>query len=71
MLNRTEPEAVGMSTARLQRITPWMTRYVESGRLPGCLTAVMRNGAIAYLNCCGMADPQSSRRVGEESATRR
>lgn len=70
MFERSEPESIGLSEARLQRITPWMARYLESGKLPGCLTAVMRRGKIAYLNCTGMADPNIDRAVAEDTVFR-
>ena len=70
MFQRVEPETVGLSDGRLQRITPWMARYVESGKLPGCLTAVMRRGEIAYLDCTGMADPDIDRPVAEDTVFR-
>ena len=70
MFQRVEPETVGLSDGRLQRITPWMARYVESGKLPGCLTTVMRRGEIAYLDCTGMADPDIDRPVAEDTVFR-
>ena len=70
MTERTTPEAVGLSGDRLQRITPWMADYVASGKLPGCLTAVMRRGKLAYLAHTGMADPDIGRPVDEETVFR-
>jgi len=70
MLARTEPNTVGMSAERLRRIDGWMQGYVDSGKLPGCLTAVMRKGRIAYLGCAGKADPQSGRAVAEDTVFR-
>ena len=45
MLARIEPESLGLSADRLARLGGWMDGYVGSGKLPGCLTAVMRRGA--------------------------
>jgi CubicO group peptidase (beta-lactamase class C family) len=70
MLVRTEPNTVGMSGERLDRIDGWMRGYVDSGKLPGCLTAVMRRGRIAYLKGVGMSDPQSDRPVAEDTVFR-
>jgi len=70
MTERTPPEAVGLSGDRLQRITPWMADYVASGKLPGCLTAVMRRGKLAYLAHTGMADPDIGRPVDENTVFR-
>ena len=70
MTERTTPESVGLSGDRLQRITPWMADYVASGKLPGCLTAVMRRGKLAYLAHTGMADPDIGRPVDENTVFR-
>lgn len=70
MLARTEPNTVGMSAERLRRIDGWMQGYVDSGKLPCCLTAVMRKGRIAYLGCTGLADPDSGRAIAEDTVFR-
>jgi CubicO group peptidase (beta-lactamase class C family) len=69
-LDRIDPDAAGMCATRLARITPWMQAYVERGQLPGCLTAVMRKGAIVYLDSAGFADPQSERPMREDTVFR-
>lgn len=70
MFERVDPGSVGLSDTRLQRISPWMADYVESGKLSGCLTAVMRRGKLAYLNHTGMADPDIDRPVAEDTVFR-
>jgi len=70
MFDLDEPESVGLCATRLGRITPWMQRYVASGRLPGCLAAVMRKGRLAYLDCAGLADPQARRTVAADTVFR-
>jgi CubicO group peptidase (beta-lactamase class C family) len=63
-------EIAGFSVERLKRIDGWMKGVVEAGRLPGCLTAVMRRGEVAYLKCEGLADPESSRAIREDTVFR-
>lgn len=70
MLARTEPESLGLSTGRLARIGGWMDGYVDSGKLPGCLTAVMRRGELVYFECRGMADPDAGRAVARDTVFR-
>ena len=70
MLARTEPESLGLSSGRLARIDGWMDGYVDSGKLPGCLTAVMRRGELVYFECRGMADPDSGRAVARDTVFR-
>ncbi len=51
------PEDVGLSSARLDRITAVMQREVERGRLPGAVALVARDGKIAYFESYGERDP--------------
>jgi len=70
MIECTTPEEVGLSSDRLQRITPWMARYVMEGKLPGCLTAVARRGKLVYLEHFGMADLENGRPVAKDTVFR-
>jgi CubicO group peptidase (beta-lactamase class C family) len=52
-----EPERVGLSKARLERITRHLEQhYIEPGKIAGCLTLVARKGEIAYLQPQGLMD---------------
>ncbi|GJD53397.1 hypothetical protein OPKNFCMD_6172 [Methylobacterium crusticola] len=51
-----EPEAVGLSSERLERIVPWMRAYVEDGRLPGLSVTVARRGGVAFSRAHGLSD---------------
>jgi hypothetical protein len=46
-LPRAEPEAVGMSGPRLDRLTDALEQYVEDGRLAGGVARVARRGRVA------------------------
>jgi len=50
------PEQVGLSAARLSRVSSWMQGWVDSGRLPGLVVCVMRKGELAFAETCGRAD---------------
>jgi CubicO group peptidase (beta-lactamase class C family) len=50
------PEQVGLSAARLDRVTKWMHKWVDSGRLAGMTAAVMRKGQLAFAETVGKAD---------------
>ena len=43
-LPRDEPEDVGMSSDRLQRIDSTMQRYIDSNQLAGTVTLIARHG---------------------------
>ena len=64
------PEDVGLSSERLARIGTWMRGWVDSGRLPGLLTMVMRRGEVVWLDTCGMADIARGRPVAEDTLYR-
>src|SRR3546814_1288960 len=52
---------LGFSPDRLARISGWMRRYVEAGKLPYVSVLVARQGAIAFLDACGSGDPDNRR----------
>ena len=64
------PEDVGLSTPRLSRITQWMRRWVDSGRLPGLLVAVVRDDRLAWFETCGHRDVESGRPVEPDTIYR-
>ncbi len=54
-----EPGTLGFDARRLARISEWMDGYVGNGRLPYALTAVLRDGEVAYLGASGWIDPET------------
>ena len=55
-LSTGTPEAVGMSSARLQRVTDGFKAEVAAGRLPGYVIAVARRGQVVYHEAAGSQD---------------
>ena len=66
----TRPEDVGLSTPRLARISAWMRRWVDSGRLPGLLVAVVRDDRLAWIETCGLRDVEAGRPVEPDTIYR-
>ena len=58
-LPKARPEAVGLSTERLGRISEVFQRYVYEKRLGGVVGLVARNGKVAYLQAFGTLDPRT------------
>lgn len=52
-----KPEDVGLSSARLNRLTDRFKAGVAKGEIPGAVVLVARNGKIAYLQSFGLRDP--------------
>ncbi len=54
---KIEPDAAGMSEARLERITEHFgPHYVETGKIAGCQVTVVRGGHVAYHRSLGLMD---------------
>jgi CubicO group peptidase (beta-lactamase class C family) len=66
----TTPEQVGLSAARLARITQWMQSWIDSGRLPGMTVAIMRKGELAYAHTCGKADVERNKPMRPDTIVR-
>jgi CubicO group peptidase (beta-lactamase class C family) len=50
------PEQLGFSSARLQRLTETYQGYVDRGELPGAVLLIARGEKIAYLQAVGYQD---------------
>lgn len=55
-----EPESVGMSSHRLDRIAPAMQSYVDSGEVAGIVTLVARRGQIVHRSRHGFRDREAA-----------
>jgi len=53
------PESVGLSTARLARVTELMQRQIDAGTFSGAVTLIARNGRVALLTAQGVMDLES------------
>ncbi len=52
-LPKTSPEAVGMSSERLNRLTDTFQQGVDAGEVPGAVVLVARDGKIVYEKAIG------------------
>ncbi|GHI03056.1 serine hydrolase [Streptomyces cellostaticus] len=51
-----DPDEAGLDAKALDRLDQRFARYVDEGRLPGCLVAVARGGRVAHLTTHGHRD---------------
>jgi CubicO group peptidase (beta-lactamase class C family) len=58
-LPATQPEAVGLSSARLQRIAGAVQRSIDEHRIAGAVSMVVRHGQVAWLDARGLADREA------------
>jgi CubicO group peptidase (beta-lactamase class C family) len=57
---QAEPEAVGVSSARLARIVPALNAQIEAGQLPGAVVAIARHGRLIFHEAVGRLRPENS-----------
>ena len=69
-LPRTTPEAVGMSSTRLERLGAALQAYVDEGALPGARALVVRDGRVAYDTTVGWADREARRPLADDALFR-
>ena len=53
---RATPEDVGISSERLRRVRGWMGQLVETGKLAGVQTMILRRNELVWNEVCGIAD---------------
>ena len=58
-LQRAAPEAVGLSTARLNKATEALEAHIEAGHIAGVVAAVARHGKLVYFEALGQRDLQT------------
>src|SRR3954454_2237698 len=54
------PEDVGMSSAGLERVSRLVQRYVDAGRIPGGISAVVRRGRLVHFETYGSMNDATS-----------
>ena len=64
------PEAVGLSSERLERIGNAIQKSVDDGRIAGGVSLVARNGQVAYFKAVGMADREAKKPMRTDSIFR-
>lgn len=52
----SDPQALGFSPSRLDRIARWQQSQVDAGAFPGAVAAIVKNGRVAYLRAVGFRD---------------
>ncbi len=60
-LPTTKPEAVGLSSERLDRIGNLVQHDIDDKRIAGAVTLVVRHGKVAWLKAQGLADREAGK----------
>lgn len=69
-LPSAKPEAVGLSTERLQRLTKAVDKSIADGRIAGGVTMIVRRGKVAWFQAQGMADREAHKPMRTDSIFR-
>ena len=64
------PASLGFSQERLERISAWMDRYVNAGKLPCALTLICRHGEVVFARSVGQRDLDSGGSIEMDSIFR-
>ncbi|MDA1330856.1 MAG: serine hydrolase [Proteobacteria bacterium] len=69
-LPTAQPESVGISSDRLQRITQAFENRIEAKSLPGVVIRIARRGKLVYSNAIGWQDIESNIPMAQDSIFR-
>jgi CubicO group peptidase (beta-lactamase class C family) len=68
---KIEPDAAGMSGARLERITEhFRSTYVDTGKIAGCQITVVRGGHVASHDSLGLMDRERNTPMADDAIFR-
>ena len=70
VLTEANPESVGVSAERLNRIDKMCEQEVASGNVPGIVSLVARNGKIVLWKAYGMAENQTGKKMERDAIFR-
>nr|AGT17593.1 Est22 [uncultured bacterium] len=69
-LPMAEPESVGMSAERLQRIDAFTQRYIDNEMVAGTVTLVARRGKVVHFSAQGMKDVERNQPMTKDTIFR-
>lgn len=69
-MNTVAPEKVGVSSARLNRISKAMQSYVDERKLAGLMTMIARRGQVLHFECFGMMDIEADKSMHSDTIFR-
>lgn len=69
-LPMTQPEEVGFSSERLERINRAMQKHIDDRVIPGIITVVGRHGRIVHFESQGMMDIEAAKPMADDTIFR-
>ena len=65
-----QPQTVGLSKERLNRITETLKASIAKGDIPGAVLLISRNGKVAYFEAMGSQDPEKKTPMSKDAIFR-
>src|SRR6202008_4015259 len=69
-LPQAKPEAIGLSAARLQKLSDAFKREVDKGTLPGATVLVARKGHVGWFEAIGRQSPTAAAPMAHDTIFR-
>src|SRR5690348_16657936 len=69
-LPSAKPEAVGLSSERLERIASAVQLSIDNNRIAGAVTLILRHGQVAWFRAQGKADREVGKPMQRDSIFR-
>jgi CubicO group peptidase (beta-lactamase class C family) len=69
-LPKANPEDVGISSERLQRVRALLQRYIDKGEIAGAVSLVARKGRVVHLEAQGVMDVETKKPLGVDGIFR-
>jgi CubicO group peptidase (beta-lactamase class C family) len=69
-LPHAKPESIGLSSARLQRMSDTFQREIDKGTLPGATVMVARRGQIGWFDALGKQSPAAAAPMAHDTLFR-
>src|SRR3954471_16147741 len=69
-LPHAKPESIGLSSARLQRMSDAFKREIDKGTLPGATVLVARRGQVGWFDALGKQSPDAGAPMAHDTIFR-
>jgi len=66
-LPTAKAESVGMSTPRLERVSAWIDRYIETDQIAGAVTLIARRGKVVHYEAQGWRHKEANEPMPEDA----
>jgi len=70
VLEPAQPEAVGLSSERLTKISEVFQEHIDDGKLPGAVMMIARQGRLAYVDSLGYRDKGADAPMSDDAIFR-